>query len=419
MRTIGIDAGTTRFKGVLCENGKILRRAEVAVAYSLNAERVEIDPEEHWRQFAGLLRELSENTAVDAVAVAAASGNSLLLDFAGQPLTPIISWLDQRGEHEELPALAGLEAETMRRITGWPCIRIFPPAHLAWWHKHTPELLRQAQVSQSHSFLLYRLTGWQALDDSSATPLLLVDQTTRNYDPGLLARFGLRRSQLPELLRSGDLIGTVTPEAAQATGLTTATRVAAGSFDHPAGARSCGIVNEGQLLLSCGTSWVGFFPCASRERILEAKLLCDPFTSADNGLWGAIFSIPGIGRIIDRYVTEYVAQGSDQPHRRFDELAASVPDAGGVRIDLTGPYRKPEAPEARVARALMEEAARLLALEMRRLTQYGMAFREAVMIGGPTKSPVWPGIVAEHTGLKLTTADSYAGAEGAAMLAKK
>ena len=53
------------------------------------------------------------------------------------------------------------------------------------------------------------------------------------------------------------------------------------------------------------------------------------------------------------------------------------------------------------------------------LKKHGFTFTEAVMVGGPSRSPVWPGIVAETTGLKLTTGGKSAGALGAAILCSK
>ena len=39
------------------------------------------------------------------------------------------------------------------------------------------------------------------------------------------------------------------------------------------------------------------------------------------------------------------------------------------------------------------------------------------MVGGPAESPVWPGIVADVTGLRVTPGRRSAGALGAALLA--
>jgi xylulokinase len=65
----------------------------------------------------------------------------------------------------------------------------------------------------------------------------------------------------------------------------------------------------------------------------------------------------------------------------------------------------------------MEGAADLLNRKLCGLAASGMTFDRAVWVGGPSRSPVWCGIVAETTGLELTVGSPHAGAKGAAMLA--
>lgn len=420
MLRIGIDLGTSHIKGVLLDdNNRVSAEAERRVEFVPDIPGIEIDPKAHWEMLCSILRELGKASDITAISFAAAAGNTILLDQdTGKPLTNIISWLDQRGVGADLPSLRGLSPEAMRQLTGWPCVNTFPPAHLAWWREYRPELLDNSFVSQNQDFLQFRLTGQHLIDYSSATPLLLVDQCHEEYAPTLLKRFGLRTGQLPQLAPSGTLIGNLTQEAASATGLSTAVKVMTGSFDHPAAARAAGVLREGQLLLSCGTSWVGFFPCQDRRKLIDNQLLCDPFTHRDNGLWGGMFSISGIGPEIDRYVREYIAPGSDNLFQIFDELAAAN-SSGGLKIDLTAKYSQPSAPRGQVARAVMEGAAYLLAEKLNTLRQNGIRFKEAVMVGGASRSPIWPEITAGITGLKITSGGKSAGAIGAALLCSK
>lgn len=421
---IGLDLGTSRFKGVLVDSKtkQILASAERTVRYLPTEQpgRMEIDPKEHRQCFISLLRELtaqSKGYPVQAIACASAAGNTLLLDpKTGMPLTPVISWLDARAQKETLPALAGLDPEKLRELTGWPVVEIMPTAHLAWLLRHEPEKLQSAFVSQNHEYLLWFLTGVHAIDLSSAVPFRLVDQLKESYAPELIARFGLTEQQLPQLVDVGTEIGHVSIAAGRETGLSPETRVFAGCFDHPAAARGENILAAGELLLSCGTSWVGFFPCRDREKLLKAKLLIDPFLRNENMMWGGMFSIPGIGLVIDEYVKRYIAPGCDSPMRRFDELAAAH-NAGSCRIDLEKPFSVPDGTPGEAARAVMESAARLLNRELDRLKPFGIAFHSAVMVGGPSRSPVLPDIIKAETSLNIRIGSAHSGAFGAAMIA--
>ncbi len=423
--TIGLDLGTSALKGVLmAEDGSVLRTAERTVAYDHPApDCVGIDAEGHWRDVVGLIRELADTArgGVRALTISGASGNTLLTDAQGRPLTTITNWMDCRCAKQLPPALQDLTPTDIRRVTGWPCINTFPLAHLAWLRQHRPDLLDEAaHVGMNTDWLLFRLTGQWVMDYSTATTFHLQNQLGRSWHGPYLERIGLREEQLSQLTGSGVAVGPLTPQAAEATGLTPETLVVTGAFDHPSAARAVGVLEAGQLLLSCGTSWVGFLPWNDRDALLDVELLCDPFLSDRGGPWAGMFSVPAIGPVIDWYLDHQIApgmSGSDRFHR-FDTLAARAADgADGLRIDLRAPPATVDAEPERIARAVMESAARAVNTHLERLRQRGFRFRQAVMVGGPGNSPLWPRIVAEVTGLDISVGSVHAGAMGAAILA--
>ncbi|MDD4622663.1 MAG: FGGY family carbohydrate kinase [Kiritimatiellae bacterium] len=422
---IGLDIGSSEVKGVLlAASGRLL--AGVSRHNRLLAPRdgwVELDPAGHLENVCGILRELAAAAPekVMAVAMAAASGNTLLTTEAGEPLGNIISWMDRRASERIPAALSGLEAEDVRRIAGWPCVGSFPLAHLAWLRENRPDSLRRAgHVGMDTDWLAYQLTGIWRMDHSTATTFHLQDQVTGGYYQPFLDRLGIERQRLSELIAPGQAVGTLRPEMAVRTGLPETTLLAAGCFDHPAAARAAGVIEPGMLMLSCGTSWVGFVPCGKRETVLKARMLCEPFLSGSGGPWGGMFSVPHIGRAITWYVDNVIAP-REAPERRvrvFDEMAGrSRPGANGVKIDLRQKPQAPDADPADVSRAVMESAARLIADKLAEASSAGLSYRRAVMVGGPSRSPVWPAIVADITGLEVEVGGRGAGARGAAMLA--
>ena len=421
---IGLDLGTTALKGVrLRRDGTLVATAECAAVDDRPCDGVvETDPETHWQAVAGLIRRLAQSEHGDIAAISAcgAWGNTLLADADGHPLRPIINWMDQRSEGRPPAALNGLTPEAVSNITGWPCLDSFPLAHLGWLRENEPDIFRRAErVGMNYDWLVFRLTGKWVMDHSTATTFHLQDQVARRWHRPYLDRLGIDASQLSHLTGSGESVGYVTADAAESTGLSSGTQVVTGCFDHPAAARAVGVYAPGSLMLSCGTSWVAFLPWPDRQAIVDAGLLCDPYLSESGGPWAGMLSVPAIGPVIDDYVRHIIAPGAAEPFRIFDELAAlAPPGAEGLRIDLRVPWQaQPGASPALVARAVMEGAARLLAGQLRELAPHGFAFRRAVLVGGPGKSPVWPAIIAGETGLDLTVGPSHAGARGAAMLA--
>jgi sugar (pentulose or hexulose) kinase len=420
---IGLDLGTSAIKGVLVgQDGAMLAEAGVETALLKPREGwVEANAEELYRRVCGVIRRLTDAAPepVAALAMSAASGNTLLTDAAGAPLTPIINWMDQRAVRDPPPALEGLDPVAVHAVTGWPWLSMFPMAHLAWLAEHRPEAYQSAgRYAMDTDWLLHRLTGLWRMDRSTATTSYLVDQAAGSFFTPHLERLGIGEDRLSSLVDPGMPLGPVTPEAADATGLPAGTLVVAGSFDHPSAARGVGALEPGDLLLSCGTSWVGFTPCVLRGPLLEAGLLCDPFLSASGGPWAGMFSVTGIGRQIDWYIDHLIAPGRPDRLSVFNEAAASARSgAGGLKIDLRLPPEPIDADAASISRAVMEGAATLLSEKLLALRPYGMEFRRAVMVGGPSASPIWPGILAEAAQISITVVGRSAGARGAAMLA--
>jgi sugar (pentulose or hexulose) kinase len=420
---IGLDLGTSAIKGVVTDDhGRVL--AETGADTRLLHPKdgwVEVDPEQFYQNVCQVVRELAAAAPgeVVALAMAAASGNTLLTDADGLPLMNIINWMDRRAEMSPPAALAGLTQEEVWQITGWPCVQSFPLAHLAWLQENHPQVYERAgHYGMDTDWLMQRLTGKWRMDHSTATTFHLQEQRAGAYFVPFLQRLNIPLEKLSVLVQSGTVVGPLTAPARRDTGLSERTLVVTGCFDHPAAARAVGVLAPGQLMLSCGTSWVGFTPQTERQRVVDAQLLCDPFLSARQGPWGGMFSVPYIGRTIDWYVDHVIAPGESDRMRIFNDAAAqAAPGAGGLSIDLREPPQAIQADRCNVSRAVMEGAARLLNDKILKLKEQGFRYDRAVMVGGPAKSPIWPRIVAEITGMAVTVGGRSAGAQGAAILA--
>lgn len=418
---MGLDLGTSCVKGVVMdEQGTIVCAAEKPTQYTHPQEGwVQADAKDYLNDILDVIRQLASTSPapIRALAFAAASGNTLLCDSQGNPLSPIINWMDQRAELDRPSILDEITEEQVWKVAGWPCVDTFPMGHLAWLREHEPELFRSAgRYCMNTDWLLFQLTGQWLMDSSTATTFHLQDQVAGHYHQPFLDLLDIPENKLSKLVPSGVSAGSVTSRITEQTGLSTDTEVITGCFDHPAAARAMGILSPGQLLLSCGTSWVGFFPGMDREKLIHEELLCDPFLSDKGGPWGGIFAVPCIGRTIDAYIREIIAPDEPEPYVVFNEAAGSINNTP-ITIDLREPAQAIQADRADISRAVMEGAARLLNEEIEKLAASGTRFKEAVMVGGPSRSPVWQQIVEEITQLKLSAGSPHSGAKGAAMLA--
>jgi len=220
------------------------------------------------------------------------------------------------------------------------------------------------------------------------------------------------------LMDSGTVLGTLTDDSAEATGLTPDVKVVLGAFDHPSAARGVGVFEPGSALLSCGTSWVGFYPVEKRSAALAQTLLVDPFRRP-NGPWGTMFSLTSIGERIEAYVS-HLCPGENK-FARFDEAACrAAPGAGGVSVDLDAPPESLSGDSLEDAcRAVVEAVAFRMRERVQQLAAVGMAATEFAMVGGPASGRIWPQVLADvlEARINVPSDGQHAGALGAAILA--
>ena len=424
---IGLDIGTSSVKGVLMtEDGKVKKKAHGSFKYTqLENGGLEIDTDAFVTICIQAIKELASGATdgdVCGVCASSASGNLVVLDNKFVPVTPIINWQDKRVENEAREVLGDLDKEDLYQRIGWPFnFKTFPLAQLCFIKKHSPGLLEECgMVCMSTEYLYYVLTGKWGISASAGTPFYLIDQQTGEYIPELLQALNISKNQVPPVMPCGKVLGCITPQMAEICGLDADTPIVLGSFDHPSAARGVGILKEGEMLLSCGTSWVAFLPVASREIGIKAKVLVDPFLYPE-GCPAVMASVASVSARIKMYVNRYI----DDSENAFSILSGlaqkSEPGAGGL---LICPTEEPDDErilsfsKENIARAIMEGTVNLLKEKLDRLKSEGITAKTAVMVGGPSEDPMWAKLIEEMCGISVkVTHGASAGAVGAAVLA--
>jgi len=260
---LGTDNGCTMSKAALFT----LDGREMAVASQKTETltpkpgHLERDVPDMWRSTAAAIRQVIAEAGIDPADIAcvacAGHGNGLyLIDEAGEPTRNAIMSTDSRARDIIDQWTADGVGETVRPKTAqaiWPAQ---PNALLLWLKRHEPEAIEKARwVLMAKDYIRFKLTGEAAaeLTDFSGTSLISV--VDRAYDDEVLEAFGIGdlRGLMPPLVRSADLCGKVTAQAAAKTGLAKGTPVAGGLFDIDASGLGCGILEPSQLCMIAGT----------------------------------------------------------------------------------------------------------------------------------------------------------------------
>ncbi|MDX1934739.1 MAG: xylulokinase [Capsulimonadales bacterium] len=436
---LGLDTGTSGTKAVLTdESGALL--ATHTRPYELSTPQpqwAEQHPESDWwdaacEAIAAVLSHAGiSGDQVGAVGLTGQMHGSVFLDANHRVLRPALLWCDARtGEEcvEITEAIGGPDA--LYATIGQPVFTSFTAPKILWLRKHEPENFEKvAHVLLPKDFIRLKLTGEFATDVSDASGTSLLDVRARRWSDAMLAALRLPAEWFPAVFESVEVTGTVTREAAMITGLKEGTPVVAGGGDQAAGAVGCGIVENGAVSLSLGTSGVLF---AHLDQPFFAPEAIQTFCHAVPGKWHMMGCVISAAGSFEWYRDTFAPA---EPYESITARAASAPAGCEGLIFLPylagerNPYFDPEARAVLfgatrrtdndfVARAVLEGVAYGFRDLFGRLKETGTEVGEVRAIGGGIKSPLWRQILADVTGKTLCRMNIEEGpAFGAALLA--
>lgn len=443
---IGVDIGTTGTKTVVFdEEGR-----EIASAYrgyevrSERADYAEQDAEDWWRALVETVREATaavpDKREIAALSLSTQGGSLVAVDENGIPTQRAISWLDCRVGEDELAALrAGKEEDYHYLHTGWPLGGRYNLAQIKWLQNHRPEIYRKSRMFLSTSdYLYYHLTGRAVTDYTSAGITNLEDLRGRCWDAAGMADLGIDTGRLGELLPSGAPIGSLTCQAARTLGLPETVLAVNGGMDQYCGALGAGAVQQGDLMLATGTSWVllGTYP----DLVFDRGSYFAPCPHILPERYGLMATVPtgGISMEWFRRVFRTPPQAGRAAEEGFADIdraaAEKPPGADGVlfyphfsgstcptwsdanRAAFLGINLSHD--RGHFARAVMEGVVFQMREIIDAMRENGGKTNRIHMIGGASKSALWRGIVADVTGLPVLSSRSpNAACTGAAMVA--
>ena len=297
---IGLDVGTSSAKAILIdEAGEVVDT--VAPTYDFSTPRplwAESDPKDWWEATTKALRTLTEKVGPENVAGLGLTGQMhglVMLDGGGRVLRPCIMWNDQRTESQCAAITERVGVERVLQLTGNPILPGFTAPKIAWVRENEPEVFAQVdKILLPKDYVRYRLTGEFFTDVSDASGMSLLDVANRAWSEEMISALEIPSTWLPEVTESPVASSRISPKGASATGLVAGTPVIAGGGDQAAQAVGCGIVSEGVVSATVGTSGVVF--AHSDEYRVDPEGRLHAFCHAVPGRWhlmGVMLSAAG------------------------------------------------------------------------------------------------------------------------------
>lgn len=432
---IGLDIGTSAVKALLAgEDGRARATASVPLAISRPKPLwSEQNPQDWWSAVREALAALAASASLAGVRAVGLSGQmhgAVLLDRAQNVIRPAILWNDGRATCESGELNSAVPE--IGTIAGVPAMPGFPAPKLMWLARHEPEYFaRIAHILMPKDYVRLRMTGALATDMCDASGTLWLDVAARRWSDEMIAASGIDRAWLSPLHEGSGITGTVRPALASEWGLDAGVKVAAGAGDAAAAAIGMGVIDEGDGMVSIGTSAQYFV--ASRLHRPAPRAMVHAYAHGLPGRWSQTAALLNGASCLgwaaalfrDTRLDDLVAEAAAKFRGPSDVLF--LPYLVGERSPLNDPHARgviygltPGAGAADLIQAVMEGVAFALADGQDSLASAGITARSLAVTGGGAKSRLWMRILASVLARPLTLhpGTDYGPALGAARLAR-
>lgn len=437
---MGIDIGTQGTKVlVIHTNGQIIAKAHHS--YDFHIPQVgwaEQDPLQWWNAVCHSLEQIwSQGVRAEEIKGIGVSGQMhslVLLDQDKQELGPSILWNDVRtqAECEEIEQIVGKE-KTLS-ITRNAILPGFTAPKLMWIKRHEPE--RYAKIKQimlPKDYIVYKLSGVFSCDVSDASGTSLFNVQKRAWSKEIVDALDIPYEWLPEVHESQTVVGKVSVEAMEKTGLLSGTKIVAGAGDNAAAALGNGIYEEGSGIISVGTSGTVFAPLKKLPRITSNDQLktLHLFCHCLPNTWHAMGVTLSAGMSLNWFKNTFFDGTYEELLVGIDEVPVGsegllyLPYLNGERTPHNDPYAKGvfygmnyHHSRDHFTRAVIEGVSYSLKDCYELIKQCDVVIDDLYVTGGASKSATWRQIVADVFGQSVTVFEEREGpAFGASLLA--
>lgn len=437
---LAIDNGTQSVRALLFDrHGNLLGKGkqEITPYFSEQPGWAEQHPEYFWDNLGEACRLLWSNTEVHpeqvaGVTVTTQRGTVINLDKEGKPLRPAIIWLDQRHARVDAPLKGpwGL----LFKVTRLEGIinRFREKTQANWIAQNQPGIW-----AGTHKYLLlsgylnYRLTGQYRDSTGSQVGYLPFDYKRQQWAGSRDFKWQampVTRDQLPDLVKPGEQIGSLTAEAARHLGLPEGLPVIAAASD-----KACEILGSGGLTPDTGCMSYGTTATinTTNRRYIEPIRFMPPYPSALPGhhstevmIYRGFWMVSWFKQEFGLREQKIAEQKGIEAEGLFDELVNSVPP-GSMGLVLQ-PYWSPgvrqPGPEAKgaiigfgdvhtrahVYRAILEGLAYALREGKERIEKRnGSPIRRLRVAGGGSQSDAAMQLTADIFGLPAERPHTY------------
>jgi xylulokinase len=436
---LGIDIGTGSSRALLVDDRGAVRGGYTALHEDILMQQpmwAEQRPENWWDAAVTAIRGVLAETgiagsAVKGIGLSGQMHGLVILDEGHRVIRPSLIWCDQRSQPQVDAVNEKLGRHKILSYIANPVLTGFTLPKLLWVRDHEPRSFeRVRKMLLPKDYVRFKLTGEFASEVSDASGTAVFDVVNRRWSFEMMDGLGLDRGILPRCYESSDVTGGITTQVAELTGLAAGTPVVGGGGDQAASAVGNGIVEEGIVSCTLGTSGVVF---AHMEQVAyDPAGRVHTFCHAVRNKWHVMGVTQGAGLSLQWFRNQLApgasydaltAEAAQSPRganglfwlpylmgERTPHLDAA---ARGGWIGLTAGHKR-----ADLIRAVIEGVSYSLCDCLEIVESLGVPVASVRASGGGAQSPFWRGLLASIFNHRVVTLETQEGsAYGAALLA--
>lgn len=437
---LGLDIGTSGVKALLVSlEGKIISsKTESYPLATPHSGWAEQSPSDWWEATVKVIREtISHNpidhTRIKGISLSGQMHSSVFLDEKMEVIRPAILWSDTRTSEQckEIYAKAGGLDQLIGYVSN-PALEGFTAPKILWLKEKEPENYKKLKhILLPKDYIRYRLTGELFTEVSDAAGTLLFDVIKKRWSTGLLKKLEINQDLLPPVLNSFDPAGRITKKIAEQTGLTPGTSVVAGGADNACGAVGSGIIQEGRVMVSIGSSGVVLAQTNNPQADQKGRIHLFNHACPDSWYMMGVSLSAGMSyewlekKLFNHRLSyakldqlaEEIEPGSEGliflPYLYGERTPHNDANARGVYFGISGKHD-----QRHFVRSILEGVAFALKDSLELIKDKGVKIKEIRAIGGGAKSRIWQQILADILGEEINLLNVEEGpAFGAALIA--
>lgn len=288
---IGMDYGTGGAKAcIVDEHAKVL--AYAFREYHIYTDKPgwsEHDPVKYWEIACEIIKECVDKSGISPKDIKGFGNSSALPSMVmvnknHNPINMAYNLLDRRAFHEVSWLKENIGEEIIFNIN---CNRLEDHAtliNLMWEKKNRPEDYKKIYKALTiDGFIRLKLTGKATANYSSGAFFGVAYNVRENkLDSELMDKIGISMDIMPDFFPCDEIIGEITEEAAELTGLVAGIPVVAGSVDCNSGWIGGGAVEVGDMQINLGTCGVMGVIHQDPDLIVDTMINCSYTTDSKN-----------------------------------------------------------------------------------------------------------------------------------------